>query len=56
MTWQDATVYSGEWFHGIQHGKGKLLLKNGTIHEGRFENNVYVEKEQTITSFFDNQS
>ncbi len=44
MKWTDGSVYSGEWFRGIQHGSGKMLFPNNTVKEGYFENNIYKGK------------
>ncbi len=41
MFWTDGSVYKGDWVKGIQHGFGKLILPDGTVKEGIFENNVY---------------
>lgn len=43
MYWIDGSVYKGEWKRGIQHGQGKIIFSDGSIKEGRFENNVLAE-------------
>ena len=42
MRWTDGSYYEGQWDAGIQHGVGKMVLPNGVIKEGIFENNVWV--------------
>jgi hypothetical protein len=46
MFWTDGSVYQGEWKQGIQHGYGKMTFPDGTIKEGKFENNIFVGAEQ----------
>ncbi|TNV72991.1 hypothetical protein FGO68_gene1833 [Halteria grandinella] len=41
MVWTDGTRYVGEWCHGIQHGKGQMVMADGTVKEGLFDCNVY---------------
>jgi hypothetical protein len=50
MTWTDNSYYEGEWVNGIQHGLGKMVLPNGTVKEGYFENNHWVRSrdEQAV--------
>jgi len=42
MFWTDGSIYQGEWKQGIQHGFGKMVFPDGSVKEGRFENNIYV--------------
>jgi hypothetical protein len=42
MTWKDGSYYEGAWENGIQHGQGTMVMPNGKIKEGIFENNVWV--------------
>lgn len=42
MKWVDGSSYDGEWAHGIQHGKGKMVFPSGKIKEGMFADNVYT--------------
>ena len=42
MTWTDGSYYEGTWVNGIQHGEGTMVMPNGKIQEGIFENNVLV--------------
>ena len=30
MIWTDGTMYEGEWQNGIQHGKGLIILPDGS--------------------------
>ena len=41
MYWTDGSIYKGEWFKGIQHGKGIMTFPDGRIKDGLFENNVF---------------
>jgi len=41
MIWTDGSTYIGEWKNGIQHGQGKMVFCNGTVKEGKFENNIF---------------
>jgi hypothetical protein len=41
MYWNDGTIYKGEWQLGAQHGAGELILPNGEVKKGFFENNVF---------------
>lgn len=42
MRWTDDSMYEGDWVRGIQHGKGKMIFPDGTVKEGYFENNIFV--------------
>ena len=44
------TTYEGEWDRGIQHGSGSLILPDGTMKEGYFDNNVYVGTVRPMVS------
>jgi len=44
MHWADGTTYEGEWEKGVQCGKGKLLMPDGTMKVGIFKDNVIVEE------------
>lgn len=39
--WTNGDIYVGDWQNGNRTGNGKLILANGTVQEGIFENNVY---------------
>ena len=43
MTWNEGTVYLGNWSHDIQNGYGKLIYPDGSVKEGIYENNVLVK-------------
>jgi MORN repeat len=43
MTWNEGTVYLGNWTHDIQNGYGKLIYPDGSVKEGIYENNVLVK-------------
>jgi hypothetical protein len=43
MTWNEGTVYLGNWSLDIQNGYGKLIYPDGSVKEGIFENNVLVK-------------
>jgi len=32
--------YNGEWFEGVQHGKGAMTFKSGDVYRGDFRNGV----------------
>jgi hypothetical protein len=32
--WDDGQIYIGTYKAGYMHGKGKLVLPNGTVYEG----------------------
>ena len=36
-TWDDGSMYVGEWANGESHGRGKLTFSNGNVYEGEFE-------------------
>ena len=42
MFWTDGSIYQGEWKSGIQHGFGKMTFPDGTVKEGKFENNIFL--------------
>ena len=42
MIWADGSRYVGEWRRGVQFGYGKMILHDGTVKEGYFENNAYM--------------
>jgi|LauGreDrversion4_2_1035121.scaffolds.fasta_scaffold79801_2 hypothetical protein len=44
MHWADGTTYEGEWMKGVQTGKGRLKLPDGTLKVGIFKNNIIVEE------------
>lgn len=44
MRWPDGTSYEGEWVKGVQCGKGKLQLSDGTLKIGIFKDNILVEE------------
>ena len=52
MTWTDGSKYEGQWSRGIQHGFGKMVLSDGAIKEGYFDNNIYVGKEAPNAEYF----
>ncbi|TPP56321.1 MORN repeat-containing protein 1 [Fasciola gigantica] len=31
--------YAGQWEHGVKHGHGKLLMRDGSFYEGTFDRN-----------------
>jgi hypothetical protein len=35
-------VYTGEFFNGMQHGRGTLLHPDGRREDGEFKNDVFV--------------
>ena len=41
--WPSGAGYDGEMKNGLMHGKGKKILQDGTIKEGTFENDKFVE-------------
>lgn len=45
MKWADGTTYEGEWENGVQSGKGKLAMSDGTIKVGLFKDNILTEEE-----------
>jgi hypothetical protein len=44
MHWADGTSYEGEWEKGVQTGKGRLKLPDGTLKVGIFKDNIIVEE------------
>ena len=40
--WPSGAGYDGEMKNELMHGKGKQILKDGTIKEGMFENDKFV--------------
>lgn len=36
-TWDDGSMYVGEWADGEAHGRGKLTFSNGNVYEGEFQ-------------------
>lgn len=44
MNWADGTVYEGQWVKGVQSGKGRLRLPNGSLKVGIFKENIIVEE------------
>ena len=42
-TYQDGSIYVGEWKDGKQHGKGTMTLPDGSKHEGIWKNGELVE-------------
>jgi hypothetical protein len=38
----DGSVYSGEFKDDLYHGRGKLIKKDGSVLEGIFEKNKFV--------------
>jgi hypothetical protein len=59
MFWTDGSIYQGEWKQGIQHGYGKMTFPDGTIKEGRFENNIFigaVENRNSTTDLHGSES
>ena len=39
-TFEDGTVYKGEWLAGQMHGNGTLTLADGVRYEGGFQNGM----------------
>jgi hypothetical protein len=46
MFWTDGSIYKGEWRNGIQHGKGKTILPDGSEKDGFYVNNIYHALEK----------
>lgn len=42
MTWNDGSVYEGEFDRGTRHGRGELRLSDGFIYSGSWDTN-YME-------------
>ena len=42
MTWNDGSVYEGDFDRGTRHGRGELRLSDGFIYSGAWDNN-YME-------------
>jgi hypothetical protein len=40
MKWADGTSYEGEWENGVQSGKGRLSMSDGTLKIGIFKDNI----------------
>ena len=47
MHWADGTTYEGEWVKGVQSGKGKLKLPDGTLKIGIFKDNLIIEEHHS---------
>ena len=43
--------YVGQWKNGKHHGYGRKLGANGKIEEGLFENDIYMENHNNISSY-----
>ena len=41
LTYNDGTIYEGEYKNGIKKGKGKLIYSGGKIYEGYFDNGLH---------------
>lgn len=41
MYWKDGSCYKGNWVDNVQNGYGKIIMPDGSIHEGIFKNNVF---------------
>jgi hypothetical protein len=41
--WVDGISYVGEWREGKMHGQGRYVLFDGSVMEGRFEDDEFVE-------------
>ena len=44
MNWTDGSIYKGDWVNGVQHGRGVMKFADGTVKNGLFENNVFIEE------------
>lgn len=40
VEWQGCIIYSGTYFKGMKHGKGKMCFSDGSIYIGDYSNNV----------------
>ncbi len=40
-----AAYYIGQWKGGNQHGRGKLVSKNGGGHDAIWENGQFIQRE-----------
>ena len=38
FVWEDGKKYTGEYWHGLKYGHGKLELLDGTVYEGEWKN------------------
>ena len=43
QNWGDGIVYCGQWKNGMMHGRGKYTMACGTVVEGLFEENEWVD-------------
>lgn len=50
MRYNNGSIYEGDWFNDIRHGKGKFYLSNNShIYEGDFENDEYSGEGKLIS-------
>jgi len=40
-TWQDGTVYIGNWHNDLEHGYGEKLFANGDVYRGYWKNGAF---------------
>ncbi|OMJ78428.1 hypothetical protein SteCoe_21750 [Stentor coeruleus] len=40
VEWQGYIIYSGTYFKGMKHGKGKMCFSDGSIYIGDYSNNI----------------
>ena len=53
-TYRNGKRYEGQWFHGMWHGNGKLILSDGQVIAGLWENSRLKHATELIASGHDN--
>ncbi len=43
-------IFLGMFLNGLYHGKGKLVLSDGTVHEGIFKKGIFSGKTKQKTA------
>ena len=41
MTYEDGSVYQGEWRDGKKRGKGTMTYADGDVYEGKWDEDVF---------------
>lgn len=44
MTYEDGTVYEGNWYLGRQDGRGMMNDRSGRMQNGNWQNGVVINR------------
>jgi len=43
LTFENGSVYEGDWFLGKPHGKGKMTYPDGKVEEGDWKDGEFID-------------